>query len=106
MIDRYFDEGATPMHWRQGRLKRPFSVPHWHFTLETWFRKLRRAGFRVREFVECKPSRRQMRAHLSLEGAGRIPFWLVISAQKVDSTPPIPHPQSHIEGGKRRAKPT
>ncbi|MGC2288539.1 MAG: class I SAM-dependent methyltransferase [Thermoplasmata archaeon] len=87
IVDGYFDEGATPMHWRQTRLKRSFFVPHWHFTLGTWFRKLHQAGFEVSDMAEPRPSQRQMRTHVRLEGPGRVPFWLIVSAQKV-STPP------------------
>ena len=98
ILDRYFDEGATPMHWRMPRLRRPFSVPHWHFTLETWFRKLRRAGFRVVDLTEPKPTAQQARSHPRLEGPGRIPFWLVVSAEKF----PLP---GRRRGPSRRSRP-
>jgi 2-polyprenyl-3-methyl-5-hydroxy-6-metoxy-1,4-benzoquinol methylase len=83
IVDGYFDEGVHAVHWKMARLKRPFWVPHWHFTLATWFKKLHHAGFQVVNLIEPVPTSRQVRAHPELEGAGRVPFWLVVSARKV-----------------------
>jgi SAM-dependent methyltransferase len=90
IFDYYFDEGANAMHWGQKRLRRPFFVPHWHYTLGTWFTKLERAGFQVSNMVEPRPTESQTRAHISLEGARRVPFWLVVSTVKLRQVRPRP----------------
>ncbi|MCI4353727.1 MAG: methyltransferase domain-containing protein [Thermoplasmata archaeon] len=87
VLDRYFDEGAVRLVWRQARLKRLFTVPHWHYTLETYFRKICGAGFQIVHVAEPRPSAEQARLYTSLEGPSRIPFWLVIAAEKAPSKP-------------------
>ncbi|MCI4347432.1 MAG: hypothetical protein L3J97_02290 [Thermoplasmata archaeon] len=56
-------------------------MPHSRFTLEAYFRKLTRAGFRILDIIEPRPTAVQTRAHISLEGPRRIPFWLMLNAE-------------------------
>jgi SAM-dependent methyltransferase len=77
MIDRYFDEGREVFQWRAPRLLYPFDMPYWHWTLATWVRMIRSAGFTIEGVTEPRPSRLQARRRSGLDGPSRIPFWIV-----------------------------
>lgn len=87
LVDHYFDEGPAWLEWTMKRLKRPFSTPYWHRTLETWFGLLRRSGFEVESLAEPRASHRDARINPLLEGSRRVPFYLVVSCRRTCRTP-------------------
>jgi len=79
----YYSEGPRVLHWGMPRLKRPFSTPYWHRTLESWFSTLGRAGFLIESLIEPRASSRDARAIRQLAGTRKVPFYLVLSCRKL-----------------------
>ncbi len=85
-IDRYFEERVGVTRWAMKRLKRPFATVYWHRPLEAWFRLLKGAGFEIRDLTEPHATARQAREFSRLGVTRRIPFFLVLSCQRVAGT--------------------
>jgi 2-polyprenyl-3-methyl-5-hydroxy-6-metoxy-1,4-benzoquinol methylase len=84
LVDRYFEEGPRVTHWAMERLKRPFTTPYWHRTLEGWFSLLRRSGFEVDSLTEPHATHADVRSNHLLAGTRRVPFFLVVNCRRAD----------------------
>ena len=76
-VDQYFVEGARSQNWMGG------SVIKYHRSLETYWRLLNEAGFRVAEIKEGRPEPALFQDRSEYERRCRIPIFLIIKAQKV-----------------------
>ena len=81
-IDRYFDAGESVMHWNMPRLKYHWSSPFWRYTLQQWSDILFDAGFLVRRLNEPRPTPEQVQANPNLEDCARVPYFLVVEAER------------------------
>lgn len=80
-IDRYFDRGPIKYKWKGWAYE--FSTSAHHATLEDWFAWLRDAGFLLRGLREPQPSAAAIAKYPELEDAARIPYFLLLDAERV-----------------------
>jgi len=76
-VDQYFSEGKRVQHWMGS------SVIKYHRSLETYWRILNEAGFRVAEIKEGRPAPTYFSDLSEYERRSRIPVFLIIKATKV-----------------------
>lgn len=84
-VDDYFDEGPKEFIFTLGggKVTLPGKMIHFHRTLSTYFRLLRRAGLAVTGLEEPRPSRAALKEYPQIEDLLRIPTFLAIEARKL-----------------------
>lgn len=81
-IDRYFETGPAVMEWNMERLTYPWTTPFWRRTLEEWVSLTTGAGFVLQGLHEPRPSDELVRAHPELDDCFRVPYFLILEAQR------------------------
>lgn len=76
-IDRYFEAPAELLHWKMPRLTTHFATVQYRYTLEDWSRTFEAAGLVIRRLREPRPSAQTLAALPQLEGAARVPYFLI-----------------------------
>lgn len=76
-VDQYFQEGPRHQTWMDNK------VIKYHRSIETYWRLLQDAGFRVAEIREGRPEAAQFADQREFERRSRIPIFLIIKADKV-----------------------
>jgi 2-polyprenyl-3-methyl-5-hydroxy-6-metoxy-1,4-benzoquinol methylase len=82
LLDGYFDEGPYDILWKLRGSERVLMVPQWHRTFAEWFRLIGESGLVVTQLWEPRPTALQARRTPGLEGARRIPFYLIFEARQ------------------------
>lgn len=75
-LDRYFEERAEWSEWAD------IAIVNWHRPFETYMKALLAQGFRLRKFVEPRPSRRAIEECPTLERGSRVPWFHVMEWSK------------------------
>lgn len=76
-IDRYFEAPAELLHWKMPRLTTHFATVQYRYTFEQWSRAFEAAGLVIRRLREPRPSTETLAALPQLEGAARVPYFLI-----------------------------
>ena len=79
-IDRYFDREVIEYRWQ--RWAYAFTTAARHAPLEDWFAWILGAGFRLRRFLEPRPSEDALRLHPDLEDATRVPYYVIFDLER------------------------
>lgn len=76
-IDRYFEAPAELLQWQMARLRTHFATVQYRYTFEQWSRAFEAAGLVIRRLREPRPSAETLAALPQLEGAARVPYFLI-----------------------------
>ena len=76
-LDGYFETAPRVMHWTMPRLPRPFATVQYRHTLERWIEMIGAAGLRLRGLREPRPTPDMLARCPKLEGAARMPYFLL-----------------------------
>jgi ubiquinone/menaquinone biosynthesis C-methylase UbiE len=82
-IDRYFESGPQLERWDMARLTSHWETTRWHRTLSDWSSIIDSAGLRIRRLHEPRPTPDQVERIPRLEGATRVPAFLIIDLESL-----------------------
>lgn len=76
-ISGYFEASSQVLRWQMPRLTQHFATVQYRYTFEDWSRAFEAAGLVIRRLREPRPSAQTLTELPQLEGAARVPYFLI-----------------------------